>query len=147
MDGTTQLGTVNLSKLGFVTFTTSSLVAGSHAINAIYSSDNNYLPSTSSSLTQVVNKANTTTNLTSSANPSASGKSITFTASISPAGSTGTVTFYDGSTKLGTGNVVSGKASFIATTLTKGTHSISGVYAGDNNYNGSTSSVLSQKIN
>ena len=147
MDGTTQLGTVNLSKLGFVTFTTSSLAVGSHTITATYSGDNNYLPSTSSILNQKVNKANTTTNLTSSANPSTSGKSVTFTASISPVGATGTVTFYDGSTKLGTGNVVSGKAAFTTSSLTKGTHSVTAVYAGDNNYNGSTSSVLSQKVN
>jgi YVTN family beta-propeller protein len=147
MDGLTQLGTVNLSKLGFVTFTTSSLVSGNDTITAVYSGDNNYLPSTSSTLTQKVNKANTTTNLTSSANPSNSGKPITFTASIFPVGATGTITFYDGSTKLGSGTVVSGKATFTATSLTKGTHSITAVYVGDNNYNGSTSSVLSQKVN
>jgi len=52
-----------------------------------------------------VNQAATATTVTSSLNPSTFGQSVTFTATVSSAGGTptGTVTFYDGATTLGTG--------------------------------------------
>jgi hypothetical protein len=59
---------------------------------------------------QTVNKANTTTTLTGSPNPSNNGQTVTFTATISPAG-TGTVQFFKGGTPIGTVNVSSGKAT------------------------------------
>ena len=64
-------------------------------------------PSTSTALTQTVNPASTTTTLTSSANPSVYGQAVTFTATVtadSPGAGTptGTVTFKEGSTILGT---------------------------------------------
>ncbi len=102
--------------------------------------------STSSALTQTVNKANTTVTLASSANPSTYGSSVTFTATISPAAATGTVTFKDGSTTLGTGSVGSGKATFAISTLAAGSHSITAVYGGDANDNTGTSSALTQTV-
>ena len=65
-----------------------------------------------------MNKANTSTILASSANPSKFGQSVTLTATVVriPAGSgtaTGTVTFKDGATTLGTGTLNgSGVATF-----------------------------------
>ena len=55
----------------------------------------------------------TTTTLTSSANPSTPGQSVTFTATVAPVRvggppATGTVTFFDGATTLGTGSLFSG---------------------------------------
>ena len=97
--------------------------------------------------------ATTTTTLTSSQNPAFSGVSVTFTATVTTTGSTlptGTVTFNDGTTALGTGTLstVSGSqvATFATSTLALGTHSITAVYGGDSNNAGSTSSVLSQVI-
>jgi Bacterial Ig-like domain (group 3) len=52
-DGTTLLRRVALG--GVLTYTTSSMSMGSHAITAIYSGDSNFAGSTSSVLTQVVN--------------------------------------------------------------------------------------------
>ena len=52
-DGSTVLATVNLAS-GTATFTTSTLAKGSHAITATYSGDSNFIPKTSSALTQVV---------------------------------------------------------------------------------------------
>src|SRR5207237_2218566 len=62
--------------------------------------------SSSGTLSQVVNKADTTTALSSSANPSVVGQAVTFTASVTvTAPGTGTpsgaVTFQDGATPLG----------------------------------------------
>jgi hypothetical protein len=151
MDGTTQLGTVNLSKLGFVTLTTPSLNAGSHTITALYSGDTNYLTSTSSSLSQAVNKANTTLALASSAKQAKSGTSVTFnvTASAVPPSTgtpIGTVTFKNGTSTLGTATLSNGKATFSTSSLPVGTDQITAVYGGDGNFNGGTSNTVSQTI-
>jgi uncharacterized protein (TIGR03437 family) len=89
---------------------------------------------------------NTTTGLSSSVNPSAPGQLVTFTAFVSPSTVTGTVTFLDGTSVLGTGTLGGGKATFSTSTLSLGSHSITANYAGDNNYNGSTSATLSQTV-
>ena len=100
----------------------------------------------------VISKANTTTSVVSSVNPSVWGQSVTFTATVSPvapgAGTrTGTVTFYDGLAVLGTGSVnAAGVATLSTTGLSVASHSITAVYGGDGNFNGSTSAVLSQVV-
>jgi hypothetical protein len=94
-----------------------------------------------------VNKASTTTTLSSSANPSAIGQPVTFTATVNvvaPAAGTptGTVTFRDGSTTLATEPLGSnGTASFSTSTLAVASHLITAVYSGDSNFNGSTGSL------
>jgi hypothetical protein len=45
---------------------------------------------------------------------------------------------------LGTGTLSSGKAAFTTSTLAVGNHSITAVYGGDANFNGSTSPALTQ---
>ena len=92
-------------------------------------------------------KSNTTTTLSSSLNPSTYGATVKFTATVTPSAATGTVTFKDGSTTLGTGTLSSGKATYSTSTLAVGSHSIAAVYGGDSNYNGSTSSALTQTVN
>jgi len=152
-DGSTTLGTGTLSG-GIATFTTTSaLSAATHSITAIYAASTNYKTSTSAALSQVVNKASTTTVVTSSLNPSTVGKSVTFTATVaavSPGAGrpTGTVTFKDGSTTLGTGTLnVSGVATFSTGALSVASHSITAVYGGDTNDQGSTSTALTQTVN
>ena len=82
----------------------------------------------------------------SSANPSVFGQSVTFTATVTAnaPGSgtpTGTVTFMDGSTTLGTGTLNgSGVATFSTSGLSVGSHSITAVYGGDTDFTTSTSS-------
>jgi autotransporter-associated beta strand protein len=93
----------------------------------------------------------TTTTLTSSPNPSLAGQQVTFTATVSPNGGsptpTGTVTFFDGTTPLGTATLNgSGVATFGTTALIAGPHSITAVYAGDANFAGSSSAALVQNV-
>jgi hypothetical protein len=88
----------------------------------------------------------TTTTLESSPNPSSYAESVTLTASVSPATATGGVTFYDGSTALGTSPIASGVASISLTTLAVGTHSLTAVYGGDSNEASSTSPVVTQTV-
>jgi hypothetical protein len=151
LDGSTTLGTATLSG-GKATFKTSVLAAGTHTITVSYSGDANFVTSTSAPLTQTVNQAATTSKVTSSANPSVFGESVTFTATIKAVapGSgtpTGTVTFMDGSTNLGTGTLSGGTATFSISTLAVAAHSITAVYGGDTNFSTSTSAVLNQTVN
>jgi hypothetical protein len=147
-NGAAVLATVALSD-GSASFTTSTLTAGTKYIKAVYGGDANFGPSTSKVLKQVVNKATTTTTLTSSLNPSNLGQAVTFTASVTPQYSgkvTGSVTFYDGTTALGTVSLSKGAAKFTTSTLAQGTHTITATYNGNANFTGSSAS-LTQTVN
>lgn len=149
MDGAVVLGTSPLSGTS-ATFSTSALSVGAHSITAVYGGDPNYNGSTSSILTQTVNKANTTTSVVSSNNPAGPTTSITFTATVnvvSPGAGTrtGSVTFKDNGSTIGTGALSGNQATF-TTTLAIGSHPITATYEGDANFNTSTSSTLNQVI-
>lgn len=150
-DGSAVLGTAALAG-GNAAITTSTLAAGSHAITAAYGGSATFDPSTSTQLNQVVNPAATSATLISSRNPSRVGRRITFTATVTATlpgtgTPTGTVRFLDGTALLGSVTVSAGKASFITSSLSKGVHAISAVYAGATNYQTSTSAILNQTVN
>jgi hypothetical protein len=153
MDSSTVLATATLSSTGRATYRTNALVAGSHAITAVYSGDTKFADSTSPVLTQTINPANTTTTVTSGKNPSVFGQSVTFTAVVKAQApgsgtSTGTVTFYDGSTALATSPLnINDHATLTISALSVGTHSITAVYSGDPNFTTSTSKALTQTVN
>jgi hypothetical protein len=145
---------------GTATFNTAgNLPAGSHSnVVAVYTGDANFAPSTSAPQSVTINQASTTTTLTEQFNPVATGVSDTLTATIDslPSGTapTGTVTFIDNttSTTLGTAPVsqiivkAGGNGNpvieFVATLTTSfstvGTHNLSAVFNGDNNFSTST---------
>jgi len=88
--------------------TTGITQTGANSITATYSGDTNYTPATSAAVSVTVGTGTaTSTVVTSSANPTTLNGRPTFTATVSGgAGPTsGTVTFYDGTTVLGTGTV------------------------------------------
>ena len=97
----------------------------------------------------------TTTALTSSANPSQVGASVTFTATVTGSAPTGTVGFTaDGVTLSGcsavalpTGSANSKTVTCSTTSLIAGTHSIVATYSGDATNSASTSAALSQVVN
>ena len=96
--------------------------------------------------------AATTTTVTSSLNPFASGASVTFAATVTtigPNAPTSTVAFFDGSTLLGTGTLNgSGHATLTTSNLTApGPHSITAFYNGDATNGTSTSSALTVTVN
>jgi hypothetical protein len=128
------------------------LTAGTHSITAVYSGDGDFTGATSAPISQVVNKATpgvggfAPITVASSLNPSIYQNSVTFT-STAPAGSTGTITFMDSTTSLGTSPLVAGTASLSIPTLVAGTHPITAVYSGDSNFNGATSTGISQLVN
>jgi len=148
-DGTNELGTMAMNGKS-AAFSTSTLSLGAHSITAGYGGDLVFASSTSSPLTQTVSSTeSTSTSLASSLNPSNVGQSVTFTATVTPNGSgtpTGSVTFRDGGSTLGSGNLSGGKASYSTSSFSAGAHSITAVYGGDSNFTGSTSSTLSQQV-
>ena len=91
-------------------------------------------------------KTDTTTTLSSNVNPSATGESVTFTATMSPAAATGTVTFMDGGTHLGSASLSGGVATYGTASFTVGDHTITAVYSGDSTYDGSTSAPFTQTV-
>jgi hypothetical protein len=78
---------------------------------------------------------------------------VTFTAAvISPASGSGTptgkVTFFDGTTQLGSpATLTNGTAILATSSLPAGAHSITASYGGDQNFLGSTSQALTQTVN
>ncbi len=146
-DSSNQIGTGTTSA-NVATFTTNAFAAGTHPITATYSGDSNFVGSTSSAVSQIVNKKSTTSTLISGANPSTYGNSITFTATVSPSIPNGeTVTFYDSANQIGTGTTAGSVATFSTNTLVTGTHPVTATYSGDSNFVTSTSSAVSQVVN
>ncbi len=148
-DGSTVIGTTQvLDGAGQAQVSISTLSAGVHTISAAYEGDGTHQAGTGS-ISYTVNAAATSVALASSANPSAPGQSVMFTATVTSAVSgtiTGTVTFKDNTSTLGTGSVTSGQATFSTTTLAVGTHPITAVYGGAGNYAAATSSTLNQVV-
>jgi hypothetical protein len=147
-DASTLMGSTTLSALT-ASLSVPSFSAGSHPITISYSGDSNFTSCSSSILTQQVNLIGTQTTVTSSANPSLAGQPLTLTATLAPAypgNPGGTVTFYDGATVLGTGTVAGNVVSFTTSSLSTGSHSITAVYSGDLNFNGSTSGALNEAV-
>jgi YD repeat-containing protein len=58
-----------------------------------------------------------------------------------PVDATGTVTFYSGSTVLGTGTIVNGVATFNGGSLAPGCYNVTATYSGDANYQGSSTTA------
>ncbi|WBP85190.1 Ig-like domain repeat protein [Kitasatospora cathayae] len=148
-DGATLLGTGTLDPSGVATFTTSGLSVGSHALTAVYGGDTDFNGSTSPVDTQTVNAADTTTALTSAPDPSVFGEPKVLTATVTSGAGipTGTVSFFDGATLLGTATLVAGVATFTTSALSVGSHALTAVYGGDTSFNGSTSPVDTQTVN
>ncbi len=147
-DGSQIIRTVALVS-GTASIGISTLTAGSHAITAVYGGDLELAGSTSPVLTQVVTAPGTSsaTTLTSSLNPAHLGQSVTLTATVSPAAATGSVTFYNNTTVLGTANLAAGKASLSTVLLPFGQLELTARYSGGGMYAASYSSVLVQSVN
>ena len=146
MDGATTLGSSTVDGSGFAALAVSSLSVGTHTVTAQYTGDSSFSGSTSSVYVQTVNKAGTTTTLTSNRNPSNNQQPVTFTATVSSSTATGLVQFFDGATSLGSASLSRGVASLTTSNLSAGSHSVTATYGGDGNYSGSTSAVLTQTV-
>lgn len=96
-----------------------------------------------------IGQSTTSTTLTTSPNPSKLGQSVTLTALVIPTDSgspSGTVTFFDGTTSLGSSVVNLGTAQLVKSTLLGGSHSLTASYSGDAVFLPSASSVVNEVV-
>ena len=149
LDGTTSIGSGTLNGSGNATFTTTSLILGSHTITASYGGDTYDSTASSTTLTQVINPTTTTVTLTPSANPSMLNAQLTLSISVSATGAqpTGTVLLTDSGATIATLSLdANGNASLTTSTLTIGTHTLQAAYVGDASHSATTSAVLTEHV-
>jgi len=145
-NGTQPLGSAFLSN-GTASYTaTTQLSGGSHSIKAIYAGDSSHSSSTSPVLTQRVNRAATSTALSSTPNPSSANQSVTLTASVTPPSglpaATGYVVFMNGKTNLGKALLNAGTATLTTTFTASGSYTLRASYLGSTNYLGSSATTV-----
>jgi hypothetical protein len=135
-------GTTSISSGGAI----SNSVAGNYTIT-VTAIDNAGNQATSS-LQYTVTTTSATT-LTSSLNPSAFGKTVTFTATVSSSNEstpTGTIEFFNGTTLLATKTLHAGSIKYVTSQLPAGSDSITALYSGDANNSASASSPLVETV-
>jgi len=125
------------------------LTPGTYTLTATFTpTDATAYTTATASVTLTVNLASVTNVLGSSANPAYVGAAVTFTATVSSTSGmpTGAVSFYDGTTLLGSSTLSSGTATFATSTLAAGSHSITAAYVGNSNFEATTSSALTEVV-
>jgi uncharacterized repeat protein (TIGR01451 family) len=150
-DGTTVLRTVVLSG-GSASFTTTNLAVASHTITATYNGNGNFKGSGPATSGVTVSQDTATAVVSSWVSSPVYGQAVTLKATLtakSPGSGkpTGTVSFYDGTTFLGTAPLSNGVAIFKTTALAVGGNSITVKYDGDGNFLGTTSTPLAITVN
>jgi hypothetical protein len=147
-DGTTYLGSAPLNDTGDPTGTsslsTSALPVGADALTAVYSGDVNYSSATVAS-PATVQVAPATTSTTLSSSTTAQGTILTADVVVTSPGNppiAGTVSFYDGTTLLGTEPVTNGVASLNIGALSTGAHTFSAVFSGGGTLSTSGSTLV-----
>ena len=136
-NGAAVLGSAALSG-GQAAFTTSSLASGSHTISASYSGSASFAAGTPASLTEYI-LAVPALSVVCSPNPSILGQAVTITATVAaPKNSTslptGSITFADGKTTIGSAAISLGQGVLMTSGLALGSHTITASYGGDLNF-------------
>ena len=149
-DNGAAIGSAVALTVGSASKLTNSLTPGSHTITARYSGDTNYSAGTVVLIPNQVVLGTPAVQLTSDANPVATGANVTFTfrvtaATGSPAAA-GSVEFFDGATSLGIRAVAGGMATLTTNALLVGSHTIIGVYTGDAIYQAETLTFANQVV-
>jgi hypothetical protein len=136
---------------------TDTLSVGTHALSATFSGDDEFESSTSNAVSfQVIDLDQTTTELTTSRNPSTFGQRVTFTAVAGRRSGendpSGTITFtIDGvaASPVEMGELGEGQlgATFVTALLSVGIHQVTATYSGDERFKSSASTVIVQMVN
>ena len=134
-DQNAELGSAQLID-GNATLPVSDLPVGTDAITASYGGESPFGPSTSAAVDVTVGKDRTLVSLRFSATTAVMGQTIIFTAAVSPqfpggGTPTGSVTFYNGATDLGSATLIGSTATLLVDDLPVGTDAITASYNGD----------------
>lgn len=154
-DGATNLGSPVAVSSGTASLTTTSLVVGSHALTAVFvSSDVAFNGSTSGAVNYTITPHPATTTTTtlsvSPASPQNAGTAVTLTATVSPSSAVGAVTFFDGTTQLGSPQTWNGSSVSVSTSnLAVGSHTLSAQFVPTDatTFGSSTSATLTYVVN
>src|SRR5205809_1954424 len=136
------------------------LPAGQNSISASYGGDASFKPSSSTAVSVTIAKGSTATVLTSSSSSVGQGSSVTLTTTVNTNSlgdaPGGTVTFFSGTTQLGSApafggfnsrtGIVNATASLTTSQLPNGQDSITAQYGGDQNYSVSTSAAITVTV-
>ena len=130
------------------------LPVGVSSLTAQYAGNSSFNGSTSTVVSQTINKLASTASLSVSANPGTAGQSVTLTATVTPASGfgtapSGTVTFLNNGVSIGTGtlNIYEQASLTVAAGFTAGAYSLTAQYGGDGTYTGITSATVTETIN
>ncbi|MBP1159391.1 Ig-like domain-containing protein [Rhodococcus sp. PvR099] len=141
-DGTTSLATLPVGNEGKIDYQWTPAAAGAHSITATYSGHDNTTGSNTTAQVNVSEAPASNTDSTTTLNPVSGatvGKATTVTAKVNPANAGGTVTFKEGSTVIGTGQVgPDGSATVTWTPATAGQRTITAEYSGHGTVNASS---------
>jgi Bacterial Ig-like domain (group 3) len=144
------LATVLVGSSGTYVYTPNTLTPGLHAFVATYPGSGIFPPAVSVKFYLIIPKINTTLNLTSSADPSLLGQSVTFTITASAADNSipTPVTLIDTTTNILLATLTpnaSGVATYTTSSLSLGNHSLEATYTATSNYT-SASAYLNQQV-
>ena len=150
MNGSTPIASATLLN-GQASLTTASLNAGDHSLTVQYAGAGGFAGSASAVLVHSVRRANTTTQLVSSLNPSRTGQAVTFTATVNPVAPAagdpgGSVEFLRDGTVVASVPLSGRTAQWTISTLAAGKHAIQARYVGNGNYAASASAGLQQSV-
>ena len=160
--GANPTGTVTFSEGAYIlgvsqlvgnvsTLSTDVLTVGTHDIIASYDGDTSNQTSSSAPASATVGIAASLTALALAPAASTVGQSVSLSATVTGVAGlipTGSVSFMDGTTALGTDTLKSdGTISISTTALSVGSHTLTAQYGGDANYNPSTSAGATAMVN
>ena len=143
LDSGTFITIVPLTAAGTAVLNTSSLIIGTHTIQASYSGDSNYV-SQQATVSEVIRYPPAVLTLSSSLNPATFGQSVVFTARATGTGPmpAGSVIFQDNGRQVGQVSVAAdGTAAFVTNSLSVGSNVIQAIYSGDSNYDSQATSL------
>jgi hypothetical protein len=135
------MGTATLDSTGAATLSYGALAAGTHSITARYAGDTNDSVSASPAISLVVTTIPTATALGASSTSGGSAQVTLVAAVVGTSGPTptGTVTFNDGTTVIGTATLNSSGVATLIPNLAASSYTIVAVYSGDSIHSSSTS--------
>jgi hypothetical protein len=147
-DGSVVLGTLGLSASGTAAFSTASLNTGTHCISASFNANGPFARSTSAPATITVGPApanipGSVVSLSQQIDPTTSSSTLVARVNASTGAPSGTVTFLDNGTILGTAQTdAAGVASREVGVLASGTHSLTASFAGSSAFSPNVSPEL-----